>query len=420
MVLHLVSLRCYGVHVNYTARALGLAIRDLREQHQMSQEVLGAKAGYSKGAGVSISRIEAGTTQPTRPRLVGIAGALGVTLERLEDLAKIRADETTGVGTESETSAPGRKRGVRDRLKAVQERTKLRTDRVKDLGSSFNHAHDLARDAYFLRFVGIAEGIKGAPLPPANEESSGPDDGAGDARATVAGMSILSRKITAALVGGAGGAAAGAAVGGAAAYATFTAVARFGTASTGAAISGLSGIAATNATLAVLGGGTLAAGGGGITAGTTVLTSIVAAPIAILLIGGLYLAHRRNKAEEVELSAHLDVAEASLDATQNGFDLLADTLARATAILEYIGVHAAHALEKWERGLGARPISWESLTAEQQQAYRDFIDIAACELAVDSIEAPQLITTQGEELEHLEAVVTATLGYADTTVRRLV
>ena len=47
-----------------------------------------------------------------------------------------------------------------------------------------------------------------------------------------------------------------------------------GTASTGTAISSLSGVAARNATLAWLGGGTLAAGGLGIAGGAIVLGAI--------------------------------------------------------------------------------------------------------------------------------------------------
>ena len=45
----------------------------------------------------------------------------------------------------------------------------------------------------------------------------------------------------------------------------------FGSAGTGAAISSLSGVAATNAILAWIGGGTLAAGGGGMALGSTIL-----------------------------------------------------------------------------------------------------------------------------------------------------
>lgn len=56
--------------------------------------------------------------------------------------------------------------------------------------------------------------------------------------------------------------------------ATTSAVMAFGAASTGTAISSLSGAAATNATLAWLGGGSLAAGGGGMAAGSAVLGAI--------------------------------------------------------------------------------------------------------------------------------------------------
>ncbi len=87
------------------------------------------------------------------------------------------------------------------------------------------------------------------------------------------------------LLGGIGGAAAGTAGGIAAAGATTTAVMALGTASTGTAISTLSGAAATNATLAALGGGAVAAGGGGIALGTAVLSG---ATLGVgLLIGGI-------------------------------------------------------------------------------------------------------------------------------------
>lgn len=59
-----------------------------------------------------------------------------------------------------------------------------------------------------------------------------------------------------------------------------TLVASLGTASTGTAISTLSGVAATKATLAWLGGGALAAGGLGVAGGAVVLGAIT--------VGGAY------------------------------------------------------------------------------------------------------------------------------------
>lgn len=102
------------------------------------------------------------------------------------------------------------------------------------------------------------------------------------------------------LLGGLGGAAMGTAGGFAAAGATTAAVMALGTASTGTAIASLSGIAATNATLAALGGGALAAGGGGIALGTTILG--VATLGAGLLVGGVIFSltgsSLSNKADE--------------------------------------------------------------------------------------------------------------------------
>jgi len=83
----------------------------------------------------------------------------------------------------------------------------------------------------------------------------------------------------------------------------------FGTASTGTAISALSGAAATNAALAWLGGGALAAGGGGISAGSTFLA--LAGPIGwtiggLALIGGALFASAKNKkiAKEAEKNVY--------------------------------------------------------------------------------------------------------------------
>lgn len=76
------------------------------------------------------------------------------------------------------------------------------------------------------------------------------------------------------------GTVAGAGVAGAAAgFAIYGGVMALGAASTGTAISALSGAAATKATLAAIGGGSLATGGLGIAGGTAILGAAVAAPV---------------------------------------------------------------------------------------------------------------------------------------------
>jgi len=78
-------------------------------------------------------------------------------------------------------------------------------------------------------------------------------------------------------------AARGVSAGASTALGTWALVGTYGTASTGTAISGLSGAAASNAILAWLGGGSLAAGGGGMAVGTAMLGGVVLVPTAIIL-----------------------------------------------------------------------------------------------------------------------------------------
>ena len=108
-------------------------------------------------------------------------------------------------------------------------------------------------------------------------------------------------RMSEAIGGGAGALGAGALAG----LATYGSVGLLGTASTGAAIGGLSGVVATNATLAWLGGGSLAVGGMGMAGGAAVLGGIVAAPV--LLVGGLLLA---SKAEEAKENARSNLSKA--------------------------------------------------------------------------------------------------------------
>ena len=89
--------------------------------------------------------------------------------------------------------------------------------------------------------------------------------------------------------GGAGaGIAAGAAVMSAAPTAAMWIATTFGTASTGTAISALSGAAAQSAALAWLGGGAVSAGGGGIVAGKALLA--LAGPVGVGIAGASLLA----------------------------------------------------------------------------------------------------------------------------------
>lgn len=95
----------------------------------------------------------------------------------------------------------------------------------------------------------------------------------------------------------AGGMVSGAAIGAATAFGAYGAAMTFASASTGTAIATLSGAAATNATLAFLGGGSLAAGGLGMAGGTAVLGGLVAGP-ALAVMGFIVGAKASANREE--------------------------------------------------------------------------------------------------------------------------
>jgi hypothetical protein len=122
-------------------------------------------------------------------------------------------------------------------------------------------------------------------------------------------------------------------------------VSTFATASTGTAITSLSGAAAQNAVLAWLGGGSLAAGGGGVAAGSAVLGAVTIVPG--LLVGGLTVgimgARARTKLEgfaamvDVEIK-RLFLTHEMLHAVERRIDELRDLLSR-------MAERATHALD---------------------------------------------------------------------------
>lgn len=131
-----------------------------------------------------------------------------------------------------------------------------------------------------------------------------------------------------------GGSVAGAAVSGAAAAAGASrVVGLFASASTGTAIRSLSGIAARNATLAWLGGGTLASGGGGIAAGAALLTRIVFAPLAAVPVIVVWVKAYKFGRQVNDEIAKMDVSEAEIGGHKAKLDAV---LARVCEMSESI------------------------------------------------------------------------------------
>ncbi len=133
----------------------------------------------------------------------------------------------------------------------------------------------------------------------------------------------------------AGGAIAGTAGGALVAFGAYGAAQTFALASTGTAIASLSGAAATNATLAFFGGGSLAAGGLGMAGGTAVLGGLVAGP-ALMVMGFVAGAAAKknldkaytNRAEAIQISEQLSAAALQCEAIRRRTYMFYNLLAR--------------------------------------------------------------------------------------------
>ncbi len=136
------------------------------------------------------------------------------------------------------------------------------------------------------------------------------------------------------------GVGAGLGSGAALAFGAYNGTMMLATASTGTAISSLSGVAATNATLAWLGGGSLAAGGGGMALGTAVLGGIVAGP-ALAIFGHIMgnkgeealNTARSNREQARTIAADADKAVTQLDAIGQVTSLANTTFSAVTTRL---------------------------------------------------------------------------------------
>ncbi|WP_406838510.1 helix-turn-helix domain-containing protein [Streptomyces sp. AHU1] len=405
---------------DFSAEAMGLVIREHRQAQEpsMTQEELAERADYGKGGAVSISRIERGLVSPGEHRLAAIALALRLTPAQIKQEAEARTRSLARQRGQRQVKLRDQVAETKKRHAEVNEKVAQRSKITQEHGEAFNRAHDAVRDEFFMRFVELAESISGAPEPekPGEEETESTSE-----TPTAIRIEAMSAGIANAIRGAAAGGAAGAAVGGAAAYGAFTAAAMFGTASTGTAISTLAGAAATNATLALLGGGTLAAGGAGMAGGVLLLTGMVAAPAAALAAAGFYvLRKRRNKKEEERLRTEVEAAEAALDQSQQGFDVMIDVLDRATAIMEYVEVHGTHALEKWRVSLPPEPRDWDSLGHEGRERYKGFLTVTGCFLAASIINVPALLTAEPDDLREMDKAVDETLRYADKTIKSII
>ena len=114
-------------------------------------------------------------------------------------------------------------------------------------------------------------------------------------------------------------------------------VGAYGAASTGTAISGLTGAAAFNATLAWFGGGSIAAGGAGMAGGAAVLGGIVAVPALALMA---MFSHISANKKIAEIKDHANKVIAEVDKCERAIVVMDAIDARAEEVR--VSIQAAH------------------------------------------------------------------------------
>jgi len=185
-----------------------------------------------------------------------------------------------------------------------------------------------------------------------------------------------------------------AALTGAGAYAGIPgAVTLMGAASTGTAISSLSGAAAQSATMAWLGGGSLATGGGGVALGTAALGVVTIGPT--MLIGGLTLNSQGEKAMTNAKEHEAKVAVAVEDAAtlRSFLDTLDTRVEEVSGVLAGLVQRAQDALA-----------SLEQLQFDSRQHTAEFQRALSLTFAVRDICGVALISEDGQinsEMLHL-------------------
>ena len=151
-------------------------------------------------------------------------------------------------------------------------------------------------------------------------------------------------------------------------------VSALASASTGTAISSLSGAAAANATLAWLGGGSLAAGGGGMAAGQAVLGLVAAAPAAF--IGGITVAvvGSKQKTSAKKYAAKVDFACENIRTAADLMPKISERITELSGILRSLVERADGTIEVLE-GLTFDPDLHASHFAKTLQLVRGIREV---------------------------------------------
>jgi transcriptional regulator with XRE-family HTH domain len=347
--------------------SLGELVQRLRKAEGLTQEQLGQRAGYRAGAGVAISRLESGQLTPGTDRLAGIARALNVDTSVLEEFSPSRRRNDAPRG-ESGAVLEAR----RGKMHAAVDK---RRARVAELSDGLFRARERADTEFLLKYGEIVERIEGHPIPipdPSGDRSAAEAFDAVLAAITATRPDLASQWQVGALT------------------AMLSARPWRDTATSAISRSGQS----------------------------LAWTALAAAPIVAL---SLFEFNKRTRSYQRELAEQLERAEFEFAASEPGFHEFDRLAVRAIAQLEYIAIHAGHALNRWSASIGATVDAGidasRDLNPDEQERLLDFGAIAAAQVAVTSLGLERLLTVrEADSLKQMVIRADETLTASKETV----
>ena len=172
------------------------------------------------------------------------------------------------------------------------------------------------------------------------------------------------------------GSIAGLGFGALAAWGAYGATTALACAGTGTAISTLSGIAATNATLAWIGGGTLAAGGAGVAGGATVLGIMVAGPAIAIM--GIVIGAKASKMLD-DASSNLAIAKKTskqVDLVCLKLDDMKKRAQNLRKLIKKVDLHFKESINNFDAVIKERGTNWNNYNVEQKKLVFNCVKLA--------------------------------------------